>query len=89
MKGMLINSFYKLYNYTPLPNLDSNYFNILKEFINIEKIQFYTRQEFDKYQDSKFRKLIRYFYNYVRFYKQWFREKNLQHINFKGVKFTQ
>ena len=86
MKGAIYNSFSKLYNLTPLPNLDINYFIVLKELIDIEKIQYYTRQELDKYQDYKLRKLIKHVYNNVRFYKNWFRENNLQINDFKGVK---
>lgn len=86
MKKTLINNFHELYYLTPLPNLNINHFIVKKELMNIEKIQFFTRREFDKYQDYKFRKLIKYAYNNVRFYKRWIRENNLQLIDFKGVK---
>ena len=85
MKKSLIDGLYKLYNLTPLPNLNFDYFSIIKELHYIEKIQFYTRKEFDKYQDFKFGKLIRYAFNNVKFYKKWFREKNLQIHDFKSI----
>lgn len=85
MKEILIKSFNKLYYNSPLPNNIPHYLSFLKELYNLEKIQYYSRRELDKYQDFKFRKLIKHAYNDVRFYRIWFKEHNYFPNDFKTV----
>ncbi len=75
----------KFYNFTPLPKFEGNYFNLIKEINQIEKIQYFNRKNLNDYQNFHFRKLIIHAYNNVQFYKLWFRNNNLYLTDVKKV----
>lgn len=82
---MNLNILFRIYNHFPLPILNTDTFSFLRELYRIERIQFYSRQELDNYQNHQFRKLIIHSYDNVRFYKRWFREHDLSLDDFKRI----
>lgn len=77
IKNKAYNFLNKVYFLSPLPSFNNYYLSLINQIRLIEKVQFFSRKELNKYQDYHFRRLIIHTYNNVPYYKRWFREKKI------------